>query len=202
MPALGGLAAERLFATNGIGGVSLREISAAAGQRNTSAAHYYFGDKDTLVRAVFEYRMAPINAHRGHMLEELRSSGEDRDPRRLLEALVLPMAAGIVADGYYGRFLAHLHTDPGYRLTYDWEEASALREVWDAITETLGDLPPRVLRNRMRMLRSLVNVTAGEMEQRGATASGDDPQEWALDLVEACLGLVTAPVRENPGGQG
>ena len=40
------LAAERLFSEFGIDAVSLRQINAAAGQRNSSAAHYQFGSKD------------------------------------------------------------------------------------------------------------------------------------------------------------
>ena len=51
------LAAERLFSEFGIDAVSLRQINAAAGQRNSSAAHYHFGSKDALIAAtlVFAY---------------------------------------------------------------------------------------------------------------------------------------------------
>src|ERR687891_78479 len=45
-------AAESLFATHGIDGVSLREINRAAGARNASALQYHFGDRDGLLRAV------------------------------------------------------------------------------------------------------------------------------------------------------
>src|ERR687892_231101 len=38
-------AAESLFATHGIDGVSLREINRAAGARNASALQYHFGDR-------------------------------------------------------------------------------------------------------------------------------------------------------------
>ncbi len=42
-------AAERLMANHGIDGVDLREIHAAAGQRNRSAIAYHFGDREGLV---------------------------------------------------------------------------------------------------------------------------------------------------------
>ena len=54
--------AERLFAERGVNGVSLREIGAEAGQRNTGAVRYHLGSKEQLVSAVFEHRMVPINA--------------------------------------------------------------------------------------------------------------------------------------------
>lgn len=197
------LVAERLFATNGIGGVSLREIGIEAGQRNTSVTHYYFGSKDALVRAIFEYRMEPINAHRVQMLGDIREAGREKDLRALLEALVFPMAYGIVEGGYYGRFLAHLQTSPGYQVSYDWTSASGVRELCDRISHILDGMPPEILRNRLRMLCGLVNVTAGEMEQLGATATDGQVPPWALDLVDVAVGMLTAPCRSEalaPGG--
>ena len=45
-------ACERLFAERGIERVSLNEIVAAAGQRNASAIHYHFGDREGLMERV------------------------------------------------------------------------------------------------------------------------------------------------------
>src|SRR5215470_8750592 len=47
-------AAERLFAERGVDGVSLREVNAAAGERNNAALYYHFHDRDGLVRAIVE----------------------------------------------------------------------------------------------------------------------------------------------------
>ena len=58
------IAAEQLFAERGIQDVSLRQINNAAGQRNASATHYHFGSRDTLVRAIFEFRMTGIDQRR------------------------------------------------------------------------------------------------------------------------------------------
>jgi len=43
-------AAQRLFATRGIDGVTVRDLNAAAGQRNNASLSYHFGSKEDLAR--------------------------------------------------------------------------------------------------------------------------------------------------------
>src|SRR5881394_607948 len=81
-------AAEQLFAEFGIEGVSLRQIAAAAGQRNTSAVAYHFGSKAGLVAALYEWRMSPINARRLELLGAAGSSTVETCVR----GLVMPLA--------------------------------------------------------------------------------------------------------------
>src|SRR5215831_7802458 len=71
--------AERLFAERGIEAVSLRDVCAAAGQRNHSAAQYHFGDRQGLVAAVYEARMREVDERRHAYLDSLRASGRDHD---------------------------------------------------------------------------------------------------------------------------
>src|ERR1700761_5693379 len=44
------IAAQRLFAEHGIDGVSVRDIVAAAGQKNMASLHYYFQTKELLIK--------------------------------------------------------------------------------------------------------------------------------------------------------
>ena len=69
--------AERLFAERGIAGVSLREIGAAAGQRNNSATQYHFESKHGLVLALCEHRPSPS----GSRIWSTRCSGSSPRPR-------------------------------------------------------------------------------------------------------------------------
>ena len=87
--------AERMYAERGLNGVSLREIGAAAGQLNTGAARYHFGSKLGLINAVFELRMAPINAARERMLDEIEATGGVGEIRQLAAAFALPLAAAL-----------------------------------------------------------------------------------------------------------
>ena len=83
--------AEKRFAEHGIDGVSLVEVGRAAGQRNRSAVQYHFGDKQGLVHAILDKHTPGIEQRRRALLDEIEAS-EQLDLRRLVEALVLPVA--------------------------------------------------------------------------------------------------------------
>ena len=104
--------AEQLFAERGIESVSLRDISAAAGQRNHSAAQYHFGDRAGLVAAVFSHRMHEVNIRRHALLDALEVEGSTDDLVRLVDATVRPLVEVVAeTDGWYGRFLVRTRWD-------------------------------------------------------------------------------------------
>ena len=126
-------AAERLFAERGIGGVSLREVGAAAGQRNNSAAQYHFGSKDGLVAAIFERRMVPIDRRRRAMLADA-----DGSIRSYVEAIVVPLHK---APARYRRFLQQLAlADPEFTAFADLgrPEMTGLKEAIDGLDTALA----------------------------------------------------------------
>ncbi len=81
-----------MFASKGINGVSLREITRAAGQRNSSALQYHFGDRAGLVRAVVEKHRADTEPRRYALLDQYEAVGSP-DLDVLSAALVAPLAA-------------------------------------------------------------------------------------------------------------
>lgn len=62
-------AAEREFASRGVAAVSLREVAAAAGQRNVSAVMYHFGSKLELLECVLERHSDPMQKSFSAQLE-------------------------------------------------------------------------------------------------------------------------------------
>lgn len=70
-------AAERLFSERGIGDVSLREITTAAGV-NSAAAHYHFGSKEAVLDELFTRRARPIAERREQMLGQLKMNRQGR----------------------------------------------------------------------------------------------------------------------------
>ncbi len=125
--------AERLYAERGVHGVSLREIGAEAGQRNTGAVRYHFGTKERLLNAVYEHRMVSINAHRLQLLQELDRAGRGYELRGLAEAFLYPLAEMLGEPGrpsWYLRFCIHTAyvdgTAPGDLDAQDWTRGVAI----------------------------------------------------------------------------
>ncbi|HSN52362.1 MAG TPA: TetR family transcriptional regulator, partial [Woeseiaceae bacterium] len=71
-------AAERLFASRGFHGVSIRDITGAAGV-DLALANYHFGSKKGLFEAVFLRRAEILNAERMAMLEIVLADANGRD---------------------------------------------------------------------------------------------------------------------------
>lgn len=82
-------AAERLFAEKGVEGVSIRDITAAAGA-NLAAVNYHFGSKERLVMEVFARRLEPMNRARLARLDALETAAGPRpvELSRIIEAFV------------------------------------------------------------------------------------------------------------------
>jgi AcrR family transcriptional regulator len=104
--------AERLFASRGIGAVSLREIGQAAGQRNNTVTQYHFGTRQDLIDAIYGYRVVRINDRRRELLKDLEADRDSWTVERLLDALLRPHAEtiGDSDDNFLG-FLARVLTD-------------------------------------------------------------------------------------------
>ena len=70
-------AALKSFAEHGLNGVSLRTITAQAGQLNQSAIRYHFRDKEGLVAAVLADVMAALAPHQAQALAQLTARGSE-----------------------------------------------------------------------------------------------------------------------------
>src|SRR5689334_18445420 len=105
--------AERLFASEGVNGVSLREIVRSSGARNVTALQYHFGDRKGLLRAVLERHHRDVEAAR-HALLDAYEAGEQQGVRALSAALVRPLSAKLADPGgrSYLRILGELVNRP------------------------------------------------------------------------------------------
>ncbi len=92
-------AAEELFAERGIDGVSLREITTAAGA-NSAAAHYHFGSKDAVLAELFQERARAIVERRLDLLARVPRDGRGAaSAEDLLRAFLRPSLDVVAAPG-------------------------------------------------------------------------------------------------------
>ncbi|MYV99074.1 TetR family transcriptional regulator [Streptomyces sp. SID3343] len=200
-------AAERLFAERGINGVSLREIGAQAGQRNTAAARYHFGSKETLVDAVFRHRMEPVNARRLAMLDELTEAGREHDVRGLVEAFLFPLAETLGEPGkpsWYLRFCVHAGFVAGTaaRDLAREEWTRGIYTVRERLFDLNASLPPRIRDDRWVLLSSYLTHALADREMAmhyPGTRPVSDRDVFLAGLTDTAVALFLAPVSDRTG---
>lgn len=196
-------AAERLFALHGIEAVSLRHITQAAEQRNESALHYHFGSREALIEAIFEWRMAAIDAERNAMLDDLEASGRQDDLRALIAAIVHPLSRPIRSEAgpnYYNRFLAEAQRSPNVAISqfvggkYD----RGVQRAFAAIGRRLGDLPERLVRQRFATMLAGAIYGVADIETLMARRQDEgrsfDVERAIENLIDMAAAAMAAPV--------
>jgi AcrR family transcriptional regulator len=194
-------AAERLMAARGIRGVSLREINAAAAQRNASGVQYHFGNRAGLVAAVIQRHMQRADAARNTLIDTLEAHGRTA-PADVFAAIVAPLADALVtASGRaYLQLLDQMMDRPeiaaldvGSGLNRSLDRAGRL------LAGALRHLPAALRAPRRQLctaflLRSLAD-RARAIES--ATAQPDLNQDaFIANLVDVLVAVLTAPASD------
>ena len=187
-------AAERLFAEHGIAGVPLRQINQAANQKNISAAHYYFGSREGLVRAVLDNRWPALDRRRR---ERLQAAGGPRDLRFYVELMITSMAEELAPrpeGNHYLRFIQQYERNKG---DYFVRTVSAAGfEIWDHIEAIIYYIPDAVRRMRMRYLLNMVLGVLAMAEQQletGALTYAEVPL-MTTNLIDMVTAGLAAPL--------
>jgi len=194
------LAAEKLFGENGIDAVSLRQVNVAAGQKNSSATHYHFGNKETLVAAIYEYRMKNVNNRRLEMLEN-----SSNDVRSLIEAMVLPIAEEIDSSeggSHYIRFLSQMVGSPSVDLNDLWnsKNGSGLNEILRRLQEVMPDMPMTILAQRFGLTTAQIFHSLADRERlrnNAAVNPGNFGALYVSNLIDCLTGSFSAPVSDT-----
>lgn len=189
------LAAERLFAEQGIDAVPLRHINQAANQKNMSAAHYHFGSRDGLVNAVLMYRLPDLDRRRGALLEQ---DAGPRDVRFYLSAFIRPLVQELMPKpegNYYVRFMQQYER---WRCDYALVRRMTPESVaiYDHLERLIGYLPEAVRRVRIGYLINMIHSVLATAEERlgtGEVTHAEVPL-IAANLIDMAAHALTAPL--------
>jgi AcrR family transcriptional regulator len=193
-------AAAELFAERGIDNVSIAEIVRTAGQRNASAVHYHFGNRDEVLRAVLA-RHVPVIAERRHQLLERARSRPATDVRSAAEAIVRPVTE-FAQRGWRER--AYLQI--GSELTGALDRASPeIRELmgltvghaaWKVLRQRCPNVPADLWRQRQEICIVFIGRAAADRARlldRGGQRGVLSDDRFVDNLIDMVIGAMTAP---------
>lgn len=197
-------AAERLFAERGVESVSLRDVAAAAGQRNNSATQYHFGDRAGLVAAVFARRMQRVGERRALLAHQIERAGDERDITALVLALVGPLAEVVCeTGGWCARFLVRIYWDGfAMRAVGELPQAAFVEPISTHLHAALSDLDGAVRASRINQLAMLLVTTLASWEWAHDRGEPRLPVGVLADeIVATGVALLRAPtVGSRPDG--
>ncbi len=196
------LSAERLFSKHGIDAVSMRQINVAAGQRNSSAAHYHFGSKEALITVTFHYRMERINHRRLQKLDEISKAGQVDNVRVLVQAMIVPILEEMEQSKggrHYIRFAGQCMGHPRIDFFVLWrsDDSEGMQRIFRLIKAAVHGVPAIVISQRFGMIMELIIHSLADREIfRLSTQAKTDFNAAAFlnNLVDSCTGIITAPV--------
>jgi AcrR family transcriptional regulator len=185
-------AAERLFAEQGVNGVSLREIVRASGARNVTALQYHFGDRKGLLRAVLERHHRDVDIGRHALLDAYEADG-NADIRALAAILVRPLAGKLADSGgrAYLRILGELLNRPEPVI-----DPASLRDPADSVFRWRALTAPLLVEDATRLHRRFVAVrfTMTEFARRADSGPHADDRLFISHLIDLVAALLAAPL--------
>lgn len=190
-------AAEQLYAERGLGSVSLRQISSAAGARNTNAVQYHFGNEGGLIRALLERRADVLELQRAQLLAEYSVKGS-LSPADLLAIIYSPLMRD--EDGEVSKFtqffLVLMAAPNGWEPILDvFFDRPVTRKILELLVAANAPVPvpltwQRMMYSGVAMLTYVVNATRLNASPACYSAVVED----ALSIGAAAL---TAPAGEQ-----
>ena len=191
--------AQHLFAREGIHQVPLSRIVQHAGQRNPSALHYHYGDRNGLLHAIIVRHDERIQTERSELVRQLEVEGLTNDLRSLVEALVLPLSADLITPG--GR--EYLQIVSQLSVLFDFWDVSLpggptpTQRLFYGMHECMPNLSAALRHARIATLLGLVTEA---LASRARSLDGPPTEHPTLDhemfvtnLVDMALGALLAP---------
>ena len=171
-------AAEMLFAQRGFHGVSLRDITSAAGV-DVALVGYHFGGKRELFTAVFDRRAEVLNRERLELLNEARLAARPNmaSVEAIVAAFVTPLldrsARGGAGWKSYFALIAYVNNSPEFGSVMMTHSFDPLVEKFvEALREALPSAPPREIYWGYQFLTGALTLTFAETGRIDALSQG------------------------------
>ena len=181
-----------MFAERGVYQATMREITTAAGQRNSSALAYHFGSREGVLWAILAAHNRAVDAERAGYIDGGLASLSSRE---LVAALVLPYSAELATeDGRnYVRVVAQLT-----EMFPAWRDGPlsppALRQILAELESRAGGTSASA--RRERVVHAVLLLTAAMAERArvpgGAGERGGEPA-FLANLTDMLTGAIEAP---------
>ena len=191
-------AGERLIAERGAG-VPLREIAAAAGQRNNSAVHYYFDSRAGLIEAIVDRRMNWLEERRMRLLAAHEADGTAHDMHALVAMLAAPILEliGERLATHFGRFLEVVRAYPviadADRLA--GTDRAAVRIITVRLDAALPHLPARRRRQRLETMATVLFALIADYERTLEVGVRKPRADDTAEIVDMIAAMLTVPDR-------
>lgn len=198
-------AALRLFAQRGIENVSIRDIQAAAGQKNNGSITYYFSSRDALIREIVADVAKVLDDDNNRRLDALEARGGPETVREVVEIL-LPIIDRPDVDSEDGQYQLQFFTsvlitrrDLLFEATTDADRAT--RRCFQHIVRLAPDIPREVMRQRLQLML-LFALSAGASAEAGKEQHGNWSNMWRQqsaepNLADMMAGMILAPVSDE-----
>ncbi|RME95276.1 MAG: TetR/AcrR family transcriptional regulator [Verrucomicrobia bacterium] len=184
-------AAEAVFAEVGLARASIRRIVQRAGV-NLAAVHYHFGSKEGLIEAVFNRRVAPVNARRLELLAAVEAAHPEGalPVEAVLEAFLRPMQEAREADGradhlrrLYGRLVGEPSESVGRMMSRQF--GPVLQRFGKALKRAVPEVPEPVLLWRLLFtVGAAAHLMLDPLVFKKLTRGRCDPRAGAEGLAE------------------
>lgn len=197
-------AAERLVATRGLRGISVREVIREAGQRNHGAIAYYFGSWHGLLAEVWVARSTGADQQ-----QQLRCAAEESDDR--LHGLVIAYVRPFVTEvsrhtpSHWARFneqwLAGMHADfvntpeplvPGDPDYPPIRGLDAMKSLYADIAAELDHLAPPLRSARVALAARFVVSALASWERDQVSGVWQNLDDFDRELSSLMLALLRA----------
>ena len=194
------IAAQALFAERVIEAVTVREIVAAADQKNMASLHYYFRTKQDLARELLTDAGEKMESHRTELLDKLEAKG---GPDNILEVLRIFIECAIVPGddprnlSNIRLFVLALRENPKFVLEVlgDPKEAAYYRCL-NHIRTFMKHMEPDLVETRLHLMQIYAFSALSERE-RALTNENFPNKIWHKDnaveqVVQSAMGMLLA----------